>query len=353
MGSPSLDFCLFNSFPEGAIVEYSGAESSGKTTMAFFTANSYIKKELERNPSNPRGILFVDVECACDPDWALKSAGYDMNRKDVKTYHLQPKGMSAEEIFDVIMESVNENEIGLIILDSISYLVSGQIMGESMEKKDMGGVAKCLGDFCHQITGYLNSYHITLIGLNGIRDNLTGYGDKQITSGGNGWKQACMVRLRFKKGAFFDENGDEVPKTCQNPAGHLIEMAVLKTKVCEWSRKLGVAHLNYARGLDILADTIDVATYFGLIDNSVQGTFKLIDIETGEPILDADGNPVKIRGKKNVRAYFDEHRDVWKKLYNKVYEKISQKNDPYIKSFEEMLNIDIREKFGITELEEG
>lgn len=350
LGSPSLDYCLFNSFPEGKIIEFSGRESSGKTTMAFFVANSYIRKELERNPDNPRGILFVDVECAADPEWALKSTGYDMNRQDVKTYCYRPVGKtSAEEIFNIVLDAVSENEIGLVIIDSISYLVSGQISGEGMEKKDMGGISKSLKDFCCKITGDLNRYGITLIGLNGVRDNLSPYGEKEITPGGNGWKQACMVRLRFKRGAFFDENGDEVPKTCGNPAGHIIEMAVLKTKVCEWSRKQGMAHLNYARGMDIIADTIDTAICVGLIDNSTQGTFKLIDTETGEPILDKSGEPVKIRGKKNVRVYLDEHKDVWKKLYDKVYEKISVKSDPYIKSFEEMIGENIYEKLGVSE----
>ena len=30
-GSPSLDFCLYNSLPEKRIIEYCGAEGSGKT----------------------------------------------------------------------------------------------------------------------------------------------------------------------------------------------------------------------------------------------------------------------------------------------------------------------------------
>lgn len=68
LGSPSLDFCLYNSLPEGKIIEFSGAESSGKTTVAFLVAADYIRKELERNPQNPRAILFMDVECTADAE---------------------------------------------------------------------------------------------------------------------------------------------------------------------------------------------------------------------------------------------------------------------------------------------
>ena len=40
---------------------------------------------------------------------------------------------------------------------------------------------------------------------------------------------------------------------------------------------------------------------------------------------------------------------MWKKLYDKVYEKISIKSDPFIKSFEEMLGENVYEKFGLNE----
>ena len=84
LGSPGFDFCLYNSFPERKVVEFCGAEGSGKTTTAYLVCASYIRKELERNPEDPRGILFVDLECSADPEWAIKM-GYDMNNSPVKT----------------------------------------------------------------------------------------------------------------------------------------------------------------------------------------------------------------------------------------------------------------------------
>lgn len=347
LGSPSLDFCLYNNLVEGKILEFSGLESSGKTTTAFLVAATYIRKELERNPDHPRKILFVDVECAADPDWALTSTGYDMNRQDVETVYITPTGQSAEQIFDIILDCVKTGEIGLIIIDSLSMMVSQQIADASMEKKDMGGIAKALGDFCKKITGLLNRYHTTLIGINGLTDNLTGYGDPWLTPGGRTWKRSCMVRLRFKQGDFFNEYGEIIPKKdAQSPAGHIIEMYVLKTKVCKWDRKLGMLHLNYSRGVDVLQDTIDVATFFGLIDNSTQGTFKIIDPDTGNVMLDDEGKEVKIRGKKNVKPYFEENLWLWDKLYKKVYEMLSRKEDPNIISFEKMLNLDLSERLG-------
>ena len=346
LGSPGFDFCLYNSFPERKIVEFCGAEGSGKTTTAYLVAASYIRKELERNPDNPRGILFVDLECGADPEWALKM-GYDMNNSPVRTVRFTGSDMAAEHIFDVILNAIKTGEIGLIVLDSLNMLVPLQTFGESLEKKDMGGIAKPLGDFARRIKGLLVKYNATLIGINQLRENIGGYGNPLTTSGGRGWKHACDVRMMFKKSAFIDEEGNELKSTAESPAGYIMEAAVLKTKVCKWDRKLGRMYVNYDRGIDIMQDTIEVAIQFGFIDNSVQGSFKLIDPDTGELICDEEGKEIKIRGKKNIKPYFEENPVMWRKLYDKVYNKLSQKADPSIISFERMLNIDLNEKFNI------
>ena len=346
LGSPGYDFCLYNCFPERRCVEFCGAEGSGKTTSAYLVAASYMRKEKERNPDNPRGILFVDLECGADPSWALKM-GYDMNDSEVKTLRFTGIDMCAENIFDVILQSIRTGEIGLVILDSLNMLVPQQVFGESLEKKEMGGIAKPLGDFARRVKGMLVKYNCTLIGINQLRENIGGYGQPLITAGGRGWKHACDVRLMFKKSAFIDEEGNQLTSSAESPAGYIMEAAVLKTKVCKWDRKLGRIYVNYDKGVDIMQDTIEVATDFGLIDNSVQGTFKLLDPDTGELLCASEGNEIKIRGKKNIKPYFEEHIDVWKRLYDKVYEKLSQKSDPSIVSFEKMLGIDLNEAFNI------
>ena len=352
LGSPGLDFCLYNSFPERRIIEFSGAEGSGKTTTTYLLAAAYQRKEKERNPENPRGILFVDLECGADPTWAIKM-GYDMNATDVQTFRLTGSDMPAEHIFDVIINMVRSGEIGLAIIDSLNMLVPLQVFDESLEKKEMGGIAKPLGDFVRRIKGLLIKYNCTLVGINQLRENIGGYGNPITTSGGRGWKHGCDVRMMFKKSSFFDDDGNELKSTAESPAGYIMEAAVLKTKVCKWDRKLGRAYINYDRGVDIMQDTIEVATYFGLIDNSVQGTFKILDPETGEIMCDENGDPIKIRGKRNIKPYFEQRPVLWRKLYDKVYEKLSQKSDPNIKSFEEMLGVNLNEVFNINIDEEN
>lgn len=351
LGSPMADYCLYGGIPEGRIVEFSGAEGSGKTSTAFMVAASYQKVEIERHPigmewtdstgivrEGPRSIIYLDNEGTLDPTWA-KVFGYDLSEDAlVKTVVLRPEGQSAEEIFDMALDCLRTGEVGLLIFDSIATLVPAQIVDESMEKYQMGGIAKSLTRFANTAIGLLRKYKATLIGINQVRENIGGYGNPIMTPGGRAWRHACSSRLMFKRGEFFDEEGNKLTSNAENPAGHIVNIAALKTKTSRWDRKGGSYTLNYTRGVDTLADTIEAAIHFGLIDNSTQGTFKIIDPATGNVKLDDEGKEIKIRGKKNVITYFNEHLNEWKQLYTAVYDKLSQKEDPYIKSFQAMLN---------------
>lgn len=347
LGSPSLDFCTYNSIPEGIFIELTGGEGSGKTLLSYLIAADYSKKERLKPEDERRCILFVDAEGTADPEWAYTATRYDMNDEIIKTIYLTPTGQSAEQIFDMVREFVQSGQIGLVIFDSLTSIAPQQTNDESFEKKDMGGLAKPLADFVKRCTGLFTKYKTTFIGINGTIMNISGYGNPETTPGGTYWKRACSLRIKAKRGSFFDEDGNDLKSTAENPAGHVIETALLKSKFCRSDRKLGRCHLHYRKGVDLLWDTIEVATFFGLIDDSVQGSFKIVDPDTGELVNDENGDPIKIRGKKNLKPYFEDHPALWKAIYDKVYEKLSVKDDPNIKSFEELLNVNMTETFDV------
>lgn len=263
----------------------------------------------------------------------------------VQTICFRPLDQPGEKILDMVREFIKTGEIGLVIIDSLPMLTGQQVYEESFEKKEMGGIAKLLTTFVARVTSLLVKYNCTLIGINQLRDNIGGYGLPYTTPGGQAWKFGCAVRLMLKKGEFLDEDGNSLTSNAESPAGYRMDMAVLKTKVCKWDRKIGSTVISYTDGVDILQDTIDVAIKLGLIDNSTQGSFKIIDPETGEIMLDSEGNEVKVRGKKNLKPFFEEHIETWRKLYDNVYEKISEKNDPNIIAFMKLLDMGHQDSF--------
>lgn len=346
LGSPMADYCLYGGIPEGRIVEFSGEAGSGKTSTAFLVCASYQREELKRNPDNPRAIVFLDNEGTFDPTWA-SVFGYDSTQDaKVPTIMLRPEGQSAEQIFDMALDFLKTGEVGLLVFDSIATLVPAQISEESMEKYQMGGIAKSLTRFANTAIGILRKYKATLIGINQVRNSMSMYGSPITTPGGLAWRHACSSRLMFKRGDLFDADGNKVPNTYQNPAGHYVMISVLKTKTSKWDRKGGSYRLDYNKGIDILSDTIECAIHLGFIISPASGTFKLVDPDTGDIILDENGEEVKIRGKNNIPKYFEEHMELYHTLYDAVYEKLKQKEDPHIKSFEAMLNANTISAFG-------
>ena len=163
-----------------------------------------------------------------------------------------------------------------------------------------------------------------------------------------------MVRMRVQKGDYFNADRDVVAKKdAQSPAGNIIEVCVDKSKVCNSDRRLGITHLSYANGIDILWDTIDVATILGLIESPAQGSFLVLDPDTGEVMKDSEGKEVKIRGRKNLIPYFKEHKDLWKRLYDKVCVKLAETDETNMQTFVQMLGIEnIEERFSSTPVDE-
>lgn len=332
MGSPSLDFCLYGGLKEGAPwIEFSGPESSGKTTMACIAAGCYQRKHPDKS------VLFVDIEGTFDPSWAAKLG----LKTDTQFIYYESLGQSGEEILNHVKEFVKTNQVGFVILDSLPELIPEFVQEEDdMNQKSMGGNAKLLSDFVGRYTGLFRKNKVIFIGINQLRDNMTGYGDPTKTTGGRHWRHACSVRLMFKAGTFFDQNGETIKKKdAQSPAGHIIEMYVIKNKTSPWDRKLGFTRLHYWKGIDYIGDLTDVAVYFGLIEQTSAAWFRILN-EDKTPAKDEKGEEIKINGRLKLIEYLRSHKEIAAKLYRQVKNLISQKEAGYIAGFEEMLGVD-------------
>ena len=290
--SPMMNYCTFGGIPIGRITEFYGEEHGGKTTTALDIVANYQQMQMAKD------VLYVDAENTLDAEWAEK-LGVDVG----KMYLLQPKTQSAEEIFDIMIDVIDSGDCGLWVLDSIGALLSKQELEKDADEKTYGGISMPLTRFAKK-AGMLNIRNAcTGIGINQLRDKLTGYGGTQ-TPGGRAWKHFCSVRMEFKRGQFLDEKGNTLTRGCESPVGNIVQMSMEKNKTCPPTRRTGYYTINYEFGIDYIRDLVDVAVRYDIIKKA-GAWFDIIDRSTGE-VLNQD----KIQGQANVYAYLEANEQV-------------------------------------------
>lgn len=290
-----LNYMTYGGIPVGRIAEFYGADGSGKTTTAIDLAGQAQKKYPDKK------VLFVDIEHTFDSCWATKLG---LNCDDI--VYLDPDSMGAEEVFNIIIELIETREISLCILDSIGALVSMQANEKQIGERTYGGVSMALTEFSKKITPILAKTKCAFIGINQVRDDMNSMYGGTTTTGGRAWRHSCTTRLEFRKGNFIDEKGNNLSRACENPVGNIVNVALVKSKVCRPDRKVGFYTLNYLHGIDYISDAVDVAIKVGAVKQA-GAWFTIMDIETGE-ILE------KFQGKPKLVEYLRNNQDKYKEL---------------------------------------
>lgn len=304
--SPRMNYCTFGGIPVGKITEFYGEEHGGKTTTALDIVANF--QQLYPDKS----VLYVDAENTFDVEWA-KKIGVDVD----SLYILQPKSQSAEEIFQVICDSVDTGEAGLWVLDSIGALLSQQELDKSLEDKTYGGIAKPLTLFGKKVEMLMQRHKCTGIGINQIREDLNSTWGGYTTPGGKAWKHFCSVRMQFSRGKFVDDKGNELTRSAESPAGNIVMVSMTKNKTCPPTRRTGQYTLSYEYGIDYIKDLVDVAIRYDIIDKH-GAWFDIVDIETGE--IKAG----KIQGQANVYKLLDENQELLDWLDDLVNKKMQE-----------------------------
>ncbi len=335
--SPRANYMLYGGIPRGRIVEFAGEENGGKTTTALdIVANAQklfqeeweneiteleaIDKKKKEQQSRldyikargPKQIVYADCENTLDEEWAQK-LGVDID----KLILLKPQSQTAEQIFEMLLQMIDTDEVGLVVIDSLGVMLSAQAYEKTMEEKTYGGIAAALTLFSKKAELLCTKYNCTLIGINQMREDMNSPYGGMITTGGKGWKHNCSVRLMFQKGAYIDERGNELRRSAESPAGNLVMINIAKTKVCKPDRRVGFYTLNYDNGIDKVADTVEVALKYGIIQQA-GSWFNFVDIETGEIMEDDTGELIKLQGKPNVIEYLKENEYLFTEIYNKI-----------------------------------
>ena len=333
----SLTACysLYGGIPRGRVIEFFGEENGGKTTTALdvvANAQKCFQKDYENELKTLQGkdkltkteearlaylksrgkgldIVWVDCENTFDEDWA-RTLGVDVDT----LYFMQPLSQSAEQIFQNIEDMVLTGEVGLVVLDSLGAMLSQQEWEKTMEEKTYCGIAGPLTRFSKKIEYACAKYDCTFIGINQLREDITSTYNMYKTPGGKTWKHVCSVRLMFSKGVYYNDQYKDLTRSADGAAGNYVNMVIAKTKVCKPDRKNGSYTLNYTTGVDTFMDLVEMALKYNVIVQSGAWYTIMADYETGEVLMDADGNIAKFNGKSKLIEYLKEDEDVYELL---------------------------------------
>ena len=384
--SPRLNYETYGGIPRGRVSMFVGKESSGKTTTALDilkNAQIIFKKEYsnelvelenkilenteiidtskDRNKvakckeivreckdkqkyleqRGPLKTVYFDAENTIDSDWA-KKLGVDVD--DVFLFRLH--NQTAEQFLDQVLAVASEDDVGLIVIDSIAVLVPQLTYDESLEQKSMGGNAKVVTDFVNKVCPKLSENNITCIIINQARDDFKNpYSEFSIPCG-NALKLACSLTLSFQKGNFVDESGSEQKKSFDRPQGNVVWARILKTKICKPDRRVGFYTLHYDYGVDVVSDTFPLAVEPFKIITKAGSWYTILNPETGEPLLYEDDTTVKFQGTANIIDFLRNNPDVFNMIYDYINEQVHQKETANMTISEEIDKLAIKQANG-------
>ena len=321
--TPALSYLFHGGIPR-TIIELIGAESSGKSSTAYMIVGEVQKqlkqewedevaelesidkptKEQQLNLSKLKEIghkkvVYLDCEFTTTEDW-MRVNGVDVD----DLIYIAPDNQTAETLMQILLDLLDSEGVGFIVLDSVPALVSQQAMDKTMSEKTYAGISAPMSTFCSKLLPRCNKYNAGFIFIQQMREDLGGY-NRIITPGGKMLKHTCSIRMLLKKSTLLDENYNELKSHCELASGNVVEVEVIKNKATKPDRRMCKFTIDYNRGIEGLPDTVTMAIGFGII------------IRTGAWYSFKD---YKWQGKANVVKELRENKE----LYNEIHELVME-----------------------------
>lgn len=292
-GVASVDFILWGGIAKGRVVEYYGAESSGKTSLALTTVAS-AQKEGKR-------CVFIDMECTFDPVFAT-NLGVDISSLIVA------KPECWEQAFELLKQLAATGEIDLVVVDSVPALVTmAELEGEVGDIK-IAPQAVLLSKALRQVIGVLSKMNVTVILINQIRTAVGQlFGNPEQTAGGRALKFYLSQRLRISR------VGKDLLGENKQVIGHTVRFHVEKNKVAPPKRTIE-SSFYYKWGFDKIEAMVDALI-----------AMKVITSAGAYYSLDFDGELIKTCGKEKMKeAFMEKDEETLNKFFAKQVAQYNQ-----------------------------
>ena len=185
-GSLSLDIALgIGGIPRGRVVELFGAESSGKTTLAY-----HICAQAQRLGGT---AAYIDAEHALDPGYAERCG---VNVEEM----LLSQPDDAEQALEIVEYLVRSGAVDIVVIDSVAALAPRAELEGDMGDSHMGLQARLLSQALRKLTAAIGRSNTTVIFINQLREKVgVVFGNPEVTPGGRALKFYSSVRLDLRR----------------------------------------------------------------------------------------------------------------------------------------------------------
>lgn len=295
-GCLSLDIALgCGGMGLGRIYEIYGPNSGGKSTLAVNVVIQAQRRGLK--------TCYIDAEHAVDPK-LFRSYGVDTKELEIV------QGYDGEENLDILERFVKTGAFSVVVIDSVSALLPRVEAEADMDENQMALQARLMSKALRKITPIANQTQTLLIFINQLRHKIGGYGNPEVTSGGEALAFYATGRVSVrgpesKARRLVDGTSGEV-------YGHTTEFEIIKNKLAAPFKKAEVK-LIYGKGYDAQWEVLDMATSLGILDKS-GAWYKY------------EGNNIA-QGELNAVAFLkdDANSDFYKKIREEVINRIGLK----------------------------
>jgi len=315
-GSYTLDLVLgCKGIPKGRIIGLQGPPSGGKTLMSLIMAS-----EIQKNG----GIVgFIDAEGTYVQGWAENFGVTEDNL-------LYMKPSSGGEALEMVVSLV-QNNVDLIILDSVAALISEREKEKEIGQDSMAELARLMSTGLKKIQNVLQTSTSTVMIIAQLRQAVGSYGNPEKATGGNA--------LQFYASLFLDVRKREVIGDKENPEGFTTAIKAVKNKVGHPQRKIEVnLYIGPEKyGIDKEAEIFSVACQLDIIQKQSK------DKETGDYKKDEKGSHYlykteRFYGLPKMMKYIEDNPKEMEIIKKEVEVAMENKFKPKEGSFNDKIN---------------
>jgi recombination protein RecA len=250
-GSLRLNIALHRPLKEGTIMELSGQEGGGKTTLALeFALNAILAG---------RSVIYFNLEANLSESLVNSITSIDgakINRDKMFIVDAD----DAEQALNIAERYIREVPKCFLVVDSVAALSPLVEQEKEMQEQSMGLQGKMLSLFLRKVSVMVAKQRSNILFVNQMRDSLKPYGKSETTPGGRALPYWCYQRVELRPNEKIKDSQGTV-------VGHQLRCVVSKNKG-------GMPYLSamipliYGQGIQKHLELAELAIELGLIQKS-------------------------------------------------------------------------------------